>query len=399
MKLLERRPPADSRAGRWRRAALAVFRKEMIETLRDRRTLVAAVLLPALTMPLVVLVAPALAQRQQEAWQQRPVRVAVQDDAWGPLVAAGGRTGSVRVQAVADPQTALLRGQIEAVLSRDARREGLLLVLYDESRPASVAAARSVAALAAQTLGRGPGAGSPGWGADLDRPVGIEVRNIATPERMGGALLASALPLFLAVWLLLGGQHAALDVGAGERERGTLEPLLAMPAARSALVAGKFLAVLAPAVLALIVMLSSGTGALVAGGGLLMTGPVRVAVRPTTAGLVMAVGVALAVLLSAAQLAVSLASRTLREAQQAFTGLYLVVALPAMLAPLAADALDHSWVPLVPVLNAVWAIRALLLESAAPPALAATIGSTLGLAVPILAWTGWLLGRHGRLNR
>jgi sodium transport system permease protein len=371
----------------------------MIETLRDRRTLVAAVLLPAVTMPLVVLVAPVLVQRQQRAWQQRPARIAVEDDAWRPVVAAGVRTGAVRVAAVADPQGAVLQGQIDVVLGRDARRRGSLVIFYDESRPASLAAARSVAALAARIARPQIGAGAPLWGADRDLPLGIEVRNLATPERMGGALLGTALPLFLAVWLLLGGQHAALDVGAGERERGTLEPLLATPASRSALVAGKFLAVLAPAVLALLVMLSSGTGALAVGGRLLVTGPVRVAVRPATACLIMAVGIALAVLLSAAQLLVSLASRTLREAQQAFTGLYLMVALPAMLAPLAADSLDRSWVPAVPVLNAVWAIRALLMESAPPPALVATVASTLGLAVPALWWAGWLLDRHGRLNR
>ncbi|MCL6554257.1 MAG: ABC transporter permease subunit [Firmicutes bacterium] len=399
MRPVDRRPPDRSRTGRWRQAALAVFRKEMIETLRDRRTLVAAVLLPAVTMPLVVLVAPVLVQRQQRAWQQRPARVAVEDDVWQPLVQAGLRAGTVQVRAVADPRAAVLQGQIDVVLSRDTRPGRALVVLYDESRPASLAAARSIASLGARIAGQGADANPAGQGADLALPMEIEVRNLATPERMGGALLGSALPLFLAVWLLLGGQHAALDVGAGERERGTLEPLLATPAPRSALVAGKFLAVLAPTVLALLVMLSSGTGALAAGGRLLVTGPVRVAVPAGTAVLIMAVGIALAILLSAAQLAVSLASRTLREAQQAFAGLYLAVALPAMLAPLAGDTLEGAWVPLVPVLNAVWAIRALLVESAAPWALAATIGSTLGLAVPILVWAGSLLERHGRLNR
>jgi sodium transport system permease protein len=319
------------------------------------------------------------------------VRVALEDQTARSVVASGIAPGTVEVLEPADPRAALLRGEVDAVLSVDAAQgpEPRLVVLYDETRPPSAAAARAIAGIAAGVVPPGEGI-VPGSG----RPAPpVELKNLAPPERMGGALLASAMPLFLAVWLLLGGQHAALDVGVGERERGTLEPLLAMPAARSAIVIGKFLAVLAPSVVALTVTLSSGVAALALGGGLIAGDSVRVSLPPAVAIPVVLVGITLAGLLSAAQLVVSLAARTLREAQQAFTALYLVVAMPAMLLPLAGEVLDRPWIPLVPVLNAVWAIRGLLAWGISTTHLGVTMVSLLALTLPLLAWGSRLLSK------
>jgi sodium transport system permease protein len=228
----------------------------------------------------------------------------------------------------------------------------------------------------------------PASGADGREAAGPgpELVDVASPEQMGRTLLASSLPLFLAVWILLGGQHAALDVGVGERERGTLEALLTLPAPRSALVAGKFLAVMGPSVGALVVTLAAGVASLTAGAPLLVGGSVRLALPPAVVLAVLVVGVALAALLSAAQLVVSLAARTLREAQQAFTGLYLVTAMPAILAPLAGDLLDRPWIPLVPVVNALWAIRGLLAWGIGGRDLFLVAGTLVALAVPVLVW-------------
>lgn len=397
------RASPSARPGRWRRAALAVFRKEMAETLRDRRTLIAAVLLPALTMPLVVLVMPALLQRQQQALRDRPARVAAVGGEAGRLAAAGEIRGALRIAAGADPVEGLLRGDLDAVLTSDAAggRPRVVTVLYDASRPASAAAAAKVSDVATREVLRDLAAVAAERGTD---PVGlmlvVEPLNVASAERMGGALLATALPLFLAVWVLLGGQHAALDVGVGERERGSLEALLASPPARSALVAGKFLAVLAPSVLALAVMLISAVAALALGAPLVIAGPARVVLPAGAALLLVAVGVALAGLLSAAQLALSLGARTLREAQQAFAGLYLVVALPTLLASAAADLLERSWVNLVPVVNAASAIRRLLVTGEASWGLFVTILVLLAWTGPVLALAGWALERPGGgLNR
>lgn len=390
------------RPGRWRRAALAVFRKEMTETLRDRRLLAAAVLLPALTIPLVVLVMPTLLQRQQQALREQPVRVAALGEEALRLAEVGKAQGAFRVLSSADPEGALLRGELDAVLTSEAlpARAQRVVVRFDGSRPASAAAANRAADLAARLSLRHLAALAAERGPEPSVwiPV-VEPRNVASPERMGGALLATALPLFLAVWILLGGQYAALDAGVGERERGSLEPLLATPPARSALVAGKFLAVLAPSVLALVVMLITTVLSLAFGVPLLMAESARVVLPAGVALVLMGVGVALAGLLSAVQLAISLGARTLREAQQAFAGLYVIVAVPTLMAPAAGDFLEGPWVSLVPVVNAAWAIQRLLATGEASSSLVTTILMLVVWTGPVLELTSRALERSGRLNR
>jgi sodium transport system permease protein len=382
---------------------MAVFRKEAAETLRDRRTLVAAVLLPVLTMPLVVLVMPVLAARQQEALRDRPVRIVLQGGDTGGLAALGSGEGTFRLMSVPEPKAALLQGEIEAVLVDRGPAGGssrVVAVWYDESRPASRAAVQRVAQVAARLVLRDLESAARERGVDLAAfvPVVIEPQNAASPQRMGGALLATALPFFLAVWLLLGGQYAALDVGVGERERGSMDALLTAPAPRSAIVAGKFLAVLAPAVMAVGLMLAAGVATLRFGSALLTTNPVEVSLPAGTALKLLLVATMLGGFLSACQLWVSLRARSLREAQQGFTALYLAVALPVMLIPLLGE-WSPPWVVFVPVVNAVVVFRGTLVGATPVSALAWTAGSLAALTVPVLCMgTRALAGPERRIR-
>jgi sodium transport system permease protein len=378
-----------------------VAAKELLETRRDRRTLVAAVLLPAITMPLVVLAMPLLVQRQQQAVRDRPARVAAVGPGARALAAAGEAAGRLRLVESLDARGALLEGRVDAVVEEadPGSQPVRLALLFDGSRPASAAAVEKVLAVAARAAQQAleEAAHSRGTTAADVLTVTVEPRDLASPERMGGALLATVVPFFVAVWVLLGGQYAALDVGVGERERGSLEALLITPPARTALVAGKFLAVLGPALLALGVMLAAATVSVAAGGERLPSGPARIALSPWQIAQIGAIGLALAALLSAAQLAVSLGARTLREAQQAFAGLYLAVAIPSMAAAVVGEGPSRLGV-LIPVFNAAVAFRRILLGTPEPAWLAATAGSLLALAGLILLWGAALL-QAGAPNR
>ncbi len=388
------------RPGHWRRAAMAVFRKEMRETLRDRRTLVAAVVVPAIIMPLVVLAMPALARRQETALRERPARIAVEGGDASGLAAAGFNERIFSIVSTASPRGALQRGEVDAVLVDEGSRARprRVTVLFDDTRQASRAAVEKVTQVAARLALRELQAAARGQGLSLEQllPVVIEPRPLVS-SRAGGALLGTALPFFLAVWLLLGGQYAALDVGVGERERGSLDALLVSPPPRGAIVAGKFLAVLVPAVVAAVVMVAASLVSLRLGAPLLgdQAAP---SFSAGVAGRLLLVGVALGGLLSAVQLVLSLGARSLREAQQAFTGLYLLVALPVMLVPLLDDGGERAWMPLVPVLNAGLAFRDVLAGRALASQLGITVGVLVLAAAPILLLGARILETRRRPN-
>jgi sodium transport system permease protein len=376
--------------------------KETREALRDRRTLIAAIVLPAVVMPVVVLLMPALAKRQETALLQRPARIAVEGNDASGLAAAGFEERVFSLVSTAAPREALRRGEVDAVLVDEgvAGPPRRVTILFDQTRAASRAAVDKVTRTAARLALDALRTAARARGLEPDRliPVLVEPRALAVPGPVGGGLLGVALPFFLAVWLLLGGQYQALDVGVGERERGSLDGLLVCPPPRSAIAAGKFLAVLAPALLAAGVMVASSV--LSAGlGAPLLADPAGPGLSAGVAARLLVVGVALGSLLSAAQLLISVASSTLREAQQAFTGLYLLVAMPIMLVPLLGEWDERPWMALIPVINAGLAYRDILAGRSEWPRLIVTAGALAACTVPLLLGAAGILHRQRARNR
>jgi len=197
-------------------------------------------------------------------------------------------------------------------------------------------------------------------------PVLVQARNVADERRLGAVLLAGLLPFFISVWAVLGGQHAALDLGAGEKERRTLEALLVTPPGRWQIAAGKFLAVTAASMAAVLMVIAVTLVSLRLGAawGLSELRRAAVVISAGPAALMIVVALLLVAFLSALQLALSFFARGVREAQQYFTPVYLLLSLPAMAAPFLEGWGRVSWTYLVPGLNAVFIFRQLLLGTA-----------------------------------
>lgn len=373
------------------------MRKEGLETLRDRRTVIVALLLPVVLMPVITLAVPYLAQRQQQARIQRPVSVAVIGEAHAPdLVALGISKGWIQIVRVSDPQHALRASEIDAVLeipsdfsSQLGEGQASVTILYDESKPASaiargrlqeLIAAYSVEVTERRLHQRGL------TRRDL-APITAHVRNVADERALGGALLASLLPFFIAVWAVLGGQYVALDVGAGEKERRTLETLVVAPPPRWIVVVGKFLAVVAASLAAVLMVILTTLVSLRLGArwGVAELQRAAVVISAGPAALLVITAVVLVAFLSAVQLALSLFARSLREAQQYFTPVYLLLSLPAMAAQFLEEWDRLLWTYLVPGLNAVFVFRGLLLGSLEWTHAVLTLVSTAGYTAISLA--------------
>src|ERR1019366_3215614 len=79
---------------------------------------------------------------------------------------------------------------------------------------------------------------------NLARPFDIQEKNVAPPEKVGGAIIGGLVPYFVILLCLTGAMYPAMDLTAGEKERGTIETLLCSPVSRTHLVLGKGLVVL-----------------------------------------------------------------------------------------------------------------------------------------------------------
>ncbi len=77
--------------------------------------------------------------------------------------------------------------------------------------------------------------------ASLVKPFDFKRENVAPPEKVGGNLLGGIVPYIIIILCFTGAMYPAMDLTAGEKERGTMETLLCSPVARVNLVLGKFL--------------------------------------------------------------------------------------------------------------------------------------------------------------
>jgi sodium transport system permease protein len=230
---------------------LTVLFKELRELSRDRRTLMLALLFSPLLGPLLMLGIQQMGESKAKSEMEKPLAVAIVGAERAPnLVAWLAGQGIARKQ-VADPDAAI-RSQDEDVYIRiedkyDAHwksgQPALVEVVSDSTRQdAAIPVSRVRAALtlygqqvgALRLLARGinPGVAS---------PLAVADKDLSLPEARK-SLATFFIPYLLLISGFLGGAALVIDATAGERERQSLEPLLATPAKRSAIVSGKILA-------------------------------------------------------------------------------------------------------------------------------------------------------------
>lgn len=226
-----------------------VFTKECVDNLRDRRALSTALVMPLLG-PLM-LVGVFFALKDAEVKSRTPQIPVVGAEHAPELVRWLGQQG-VEVQAPpADPEAAVKEGTVDLVLRLDssfgaALRAGTpapVEIICDPSRQNAAPLLDRTEGLLRQ-YGQTIGALrllARGVDPQLVAAIAVSRADVGAKDAKKALLLAS-LPLFLLMACFLGGTYVAIDVTAGERERGTLEPLLLNPVAPRVLVLAKIAA-------------------------------------------------------------------------------------------------------------------------------------------------------------
>lgn len=225
----------------------AVVRKELLDSLRDRRSVISVMLFPLMGPLLLWMLAEVVAERRT---LPERVEVAALGIGRAPRLEAHLARHGVRLAPAPESfRAAVEAGELSAVLEIpegfgddfSAGRTGKLRLWLDRSSDegaAEIARVQELVAAYGQRIGalrlivRGV---SP----EVASPVVVEVVDLSTPQRLAARLL-EMIPLFLVIAALIGGMNVATDATAGERERGSLEPLLLNPTSRRTLVLGKW---------------------------------------------------------------------------------------------------------------------------------------------------------------
>ncbi len=317
------------------RAIITVMRKELRDFARDRRTFLLTLLTAPLLYPLLFLGMNKLTNLRAETQLEKDLTIPVEGMARAPnLVAFLASRGINATEAPADIE-ALIRSQhqdLALVIDKDfaadwhAGKPAKVEIVADTTRrTGDVQIARVRAVL--NEYGQSMGALrllARGVNPMVAAPVNVGTRDLATAEAKRGIFLSVVLPLVLMLFAFIGGSHLAMDTTAGERERQSLEPLLATPAARGALVSGKMLAAVVLGLASMLLILVSFKVSASIGGGAARSLDVSFAAM----GKLLVILLPLVLIGTALLTCLSASSKSMKEAQSHMVWLMLLPMLP-----------------------------------------------------------------------
>ncbi|MSP24457.1 MAG: ABC transporter permease [Myxococcales bacterium] len=332
-----------------------VLVKELRDGLRDRRSLLSLLLFPLVAPLLVSLM---LTQVVQRATGKTQITVPVAGREYAPgLVSHLEREGFLVIPAPENTLAVVRENEADLVLVvrpeyaqrlRTGRPASLELVI-DASRED---AAQSVRRVRAAIDGYGATIGAlrllaHGVNNELGQPIKIEETDVSTPEKRAAPFM-NLVPMFVMLAAFMGGMYTATDATAGERERGSLEPLLLTPARRFELVLGKWLAAVAFAVATVLLTLGCTVAAL-------SQVPLHRFGMAATLGAADAARVAAAVVpltlfTCGLELFIASFARSFKEAQTYLSAMVFLPMLPALLFALEPMRMK-AWMPFIPVVG------------------------------------------------
>lgn len=394
-----------------------IWRKELVDTLRDRRTVIAMVLVPLVLYPAMMLGSLQAVEVQLSQMQTEKFAIAVNSDAarvWlrtvidsdparredldarsaderlrqaqenpaeparsrdldhGPPLQQQLRAAELEFSIVVAPDVRQAVASGECNVGVEVAGDGQAVtaddslgvtIIFDETDVRSRLAGDNLN----QILQRARQAlldlrlQQHGLDPSFLEPLALESENIASPERMAGSAMGQIIPLILVLMTITGAIYPAIDLTAGERERGTLETLMAAPVPTLDLVIGKFIVVTLIGLLSAVLNLASMGGTIYFGGvgAFLLQG--SQALFPLWAlPIVLLLLIPLAVMFSALLLAVCSFARSFKEAQNYIVPVMMVAMIPGVVGILPGTRLEGP-VLIMPVANLVVLTRELFL--------------------------------------
>ena len=382
-----------------------IFLKELLDTVRDRRTLFVMVIFPLLLFPVLITAITAVQTSQIRKAQDQTLRVGLTLN-WNAAdlrTLLSGREGFSVIEGIhPDSVRSLLeRDSLDAAITVGADFDrvvvaggkGALTLAYRLTDEYSIAERRLRETV--RTFEKGlveKRFAALGVRPDIVEAVAIEEQDVTPMKERFGRTIGGLLPYLFVIFCFMGSMYPAIDLAAGEKERGTIETLLTAPVGRFQILLGKF------GVVVLTGLLSAAVSML----GLYlavsrnpdmpqeMMGAVASILDPWTILLVLSLLLPLAVFFAAFLLSLSFYARSYKEAQSLISPLTIVVILPVALGMVPGIELTPL-TAMIPVLNVSLATKEIIAGTIVPGMLAIVYVSLLTLAgISLWACVRWV---------
>jgi len=351
-----------------------IFRKEVTDTIRDRRTLFMMIVFPLLLVPALMIVVTNMQMSSMKKAEEKVLRVALVSHANAPgLVAALKARTDLRIAEgiPADSMEAMIAcdsidaGVVVAGDFDDAvagMKSGTITLFYKSSDDFDMVKRRLSGVLNSYEKQIVAGRFAKlNIDAGIVNPVTLEEHDVASMKEKIGKTVGGMIPYLFVLFCFMGAMYPAIDLAAGEKERGTMETLLTAPVSRIQILLGKFAVVVLTGLLSAAVSI---LGIFLAVRQLSKIPPevlsaVMTILDVKTVFLVLSLLLPLAVFFAAFLLSMSIYAKSYKEAQSMISPLTIVVILPAIIGMFPGIALDEV-TAVIPVLNVVLATKEII---------------------------------------
>jgi sodium transport system permease protein len=347
----------------------------MLDTLRDRRTLYSMILIPIILFPILMFGMSAVMVMMVKKTEAEITKIVIIGKKFAPdFVSLIDTAKAFEIVEEKDFESALKEKKISAALEFPADFEKKIreedsteaVIYYDAAELKSDMTSDKLrdrlkdyqdsvvqARLKQRQIDK-----------SLLHPIKISKKNLAPKEKMGGFILAMFLPYVIVILAMTGAMYPAIDLTAGEKERGTLETILVTPVSRLDIATGKFLTVLTASLITII--LATTSMSLTASFGFAKMGQfagqqqTQFSISPLSIILLLGLMFPIACLFSSALLSIALMAKSYKEAQSYITPLMFVVIFPAMISFLPGFELNWRLV-FIPIVNVSLAAKEILM--------------------------------------
>ena len=394
-----------------------IYLKELLELTRDRKTLIFTILIPIFAMPLIFGGFAYVSSHMFKSARTAQMRYAIFGQQHAPeLSARFAQQANLQRVALADESeirsaiaderikfAVVIPPQFDTTLQQ--HRQAAIALHYNSASTVDVTQQRvrevidgyngslHQQALSALNL-------NPAQLAFALAPVVLEKKSTADQREQMGAVVGGMLPYLLLMVCLTAAMYPAIDLGAGEKERGTLETLLLAPVPRGAIVLAKFLVLFTVGMTSAVLMVGSMAVLLTVFGGSL-EGNMAVMVRSITLpdlAMITLMLVPTAAIFASLLLSISIYAKSYKEAAGMITPLMLLTILPIVVAMLPGVTLTWLWA-MVPLTNVSLAMKELVKGTMDYSMFGVILASTTVIAGALLLLCRWWFNREAVLFR
>ncbi len=390
-----------------------IFRKELLDTLRDRRTLMTMLVIPILVFPITLNVFMEISNSFQESASAKTMKIGIVGDKnqsyTQQLEAIPAAIGPKKIIAFKD--SAALRTAIEA----DEIQLGLLIPANEKQLGAQQQTITLNWLLDASEVGRAERAElyaarlkanaeaerikKLGLRPEQIRPLVVNTVNCASDKKMVGRLAGGFLPYIFIAFGFIGCMYPAIDLFTGEKERGTIETLLTVPVSRWKILIGKMLVVVSSGMLAAscaLIGLFISIEFLDLADNKELLEVIHSILTPYFILSMFALLLPLVIFFAGLMIPIAIYAKSFKEAQSIITPLNIVVVLPSMVGFFPGVALDFTTV-CIPVINVVLATKELIAGTLTWPYFLSVFGIMCTLAALAIAISHKQFGKESNL--